>query len=282
MRIDAILKKGETLLSAAGIEEAKLDAFYLLEHCFSMNRMEYLMHCDKEGDAAAERRYFSLIKKRSEHIPLQQLTGEQDFMGYTFLVNEHVLIPRQDTETLVEELLPLAKGKRVLDMCTGSGCILISLALKAGILSGVGADISPEALEVAKENARRLGAAEAAVDGLQFIETDLFEKIEGAFDLIVSNPPYIETKELAGLQPEVRLHEPMLALDGKEDGLYFYRRIIEKAENYLTPGGILAFEIGYNQGKAVSELMLAAGYQGVQVKKDLPGLDRIVTGKLCK
>lgn len=282
MRIDAILKKGEALLLADGIEEAKLDAFYLLEHCFSMNRMEYLMHCMEEGNIEKEKEYFSLIEKRRKHIPLQQLTGEQAFMGYTFLVNEHVLIPRQDTETLVEELLPLAKGKRVLDMCTGSGCILISLALMAGIRTGVGADISREALKVARENAERLGAAKAVTDGLWFVETDLFDNIEGTFDLIVSNPPYIETGELAGLQPEVRLYEPMLALDGKEDGLYFYRRIIEKAGDYLALGGTLAFEIGYNQGKAVSELMLAAGYQEVQVKKDLPGLDRIVTGRLCK
>lgn len=282
MRIDAILKKGEALLLAAGIEEAKLDAFYLLEHCFSMNRMEYLMHCMEEGNIEKEKEYFSLIEKRRKHIPLQQLTGEQAFMGYTFLVNEHVLIPRQDTETLVEELLPLAKGKRVLDMCTGSGCILISLALMAGIRTGVGADISREALKVARENAERLGAAKAVTDGLWFVETDLFDNIEGTFDLIVSNPPYIETGELAGLQPEVRLYEPMLALDGKEDGLYFYCRIIEKAGDYLALGGTLAFEIGYNQGKAVSELMLAAGYQEVQVKKDLPGLDRIVTGRLCK
>lgn len=282
MNINEILKKGEQLLLEAGIAEAKWDAFYLLEHCFSMNRMEYLMYGNKEAEPEREEKYFSLIEKRSSHIPLQQLTGVQDFMGYTFQVNEHVLIPRQDTEVLVEELLPLVKGKRVLDMCTGSGCILISLALGAGLKSAMGADISKEALEVAKGNAERLKMADFVEKAPVFIETDLFEQVTGCFDVIVSNPPYIETKELEDLMPEVRLHEPMLALDGMEDGLHFYRKIIAEAGKYLTDEGILAFEIGYNQGETVPQLMREAGFCEVKVKKDLAGLDRVVIGKLCK
>lgn len=281
MKISEILAEGEQRLSQAGIEEAKLDAFYLMEHCFSISRMEYLLNPGKEASLAEEKRYFELLEKRSLRIPLQQLVGEQSFMGHSFLVDENVLIPRQDTETLVELLLPIAKGKKVLDMCTGSGCILISLALGAGLKKAVGADISPKALRVAVENGTRLKAADFVENGdISWLESDLFEKIEGAFDLIVSNPPYIETKELEGLQPEVRLYEPVLALDGKEDGLYFYRRIIKEAGAYLEKDGILAFEIGYNQGKAVKELMEMAGFYGVEVKKDLAGLDRIVIGGL--
>lgn len=279
MRLNEILKQGETLLLEAGIEDAKWDAFYLLEHCFDINRMEYLLHKEREGSCEGERLYFSLLEKRRRHIPLQYLTGEQEFMGHSFLVNEHVLIPRQDTEILVEELLPLAKGKRVLDMCTGSGCILISLALGAGLKQAAGADISAAALELAKENGKRLKAAAFVEEkNIDWIETNLFERIEGEFDIIVSNPPYIETKELSGLMPEVRLHEPMLALDGKEDGLYFYRRIVKAALDHLSPEGMLAFEIGYKQGEAVRGLMEAAGYQNVQIKQDLAGLDRIVIG----
>lgn len=280
MKINEILAEGERRLKEAGIEEAKLDAFYLLEHCFSISRMDYLMNPSKKAEPLAEKRYFELLEKRQNRVPLQQLTGVQSFMGHDFFVNEHVLIPRQDTETLVELLLPFAKGKKVLDMCTGSGCILISLALGAGLKSATGADISPEALKVAKENGKRLAVADFVEDGVvSWLETDLFEKIEGKFDLIVSNPPYIESKEILKLQPEVRLFEPVLALDGKEDGLYFYRRIIEEAGQYLEKDGMLAFEIGYNQGETVKRLMEEAGCEEVLVKKDLAGLDRIVTGK---
>lgn len=280
MRIDDILKAGEEILEKAGIGEAAIDAFYLLEHCFSISRARYFLCKKEEGGQAETKRYFELIEKRRQRIPLQHLTKEQVFMGHCFFVNEHVLIPRQDTETLVEELLPLAKGKRVLDLCTGSGCILISLALGAGLKRATGADISPQALKVAQENEKRLGAAAFVEDKtICWIETDLFHSIEEKFDLIVSNPPYIETAELERLQPEVRLHEPQEALDGKEDGLYFYRQIIQRAGEHLEKEGILAFEIGYDQGQAVCELMEAAGYRQVQLKQDLAGLDRIVIGR---
>ena len=198
-------------------------------------------------------------------------------MGYPFLVNDHVLIPRQDTETLVEEALKISyTGMKMLDMCTGSGCILFSmLKMKPGS-EGTGCDISEEALKVAEANRKRLEV------NAKLIQSDLFEHIEGTYDMIVSNPPYIRTAVIAELQDEVRLHDPWIALDGKEDGLFFYRKIVRESGRYLRKGGTLLFEIGHDQGEAVSELMKAEGYSDVKVKKDLAGLDRVVIGMYNK
>jgi len=194
-------------------------------------------------------------------------------MGYLFYVDEHVLIPRQDTETLAEEALKVLKpGMEVLDLCTGSGCILISLMKMCEGLYGTGSDISEEALEVARKNACRLEV------NATFIRSSLFEHISGRYDLIVSNPPYIRTSVIQELQEEVRLHDPFIALDGKEDGLYFYREIIKAGGGYLKPGGYLMFEIGYDQGTEVASLMEKHGYRNIMVKKDLAGLDRVVSG----
>ena len=194
-------------------------------------------------------------------------------MGYPFYVDEHVLIPRQDTETLAEEALKVLKpGMQVLDLCTGSGCILISLMKMCEGLYGTGSDISEEALEVARKNACRLEV------NATFIRSSLFEHISGRYDLIVSNPPYIRTSVIQELQEEVRLHDPFIALDGKEDGLYFYREIIKAGGGYLKPGGYLMFEIGYDQGTEVASLMEKHGYRNIMVKKDLEGLDRVVSG----
>ena len=193
-------------------------------------------------------------------------------MGYPY-VDEHVLIPRQDTETLAEEALKVLKpGMQVLDLCTGSGCILISLMKMCEGLYGTGSDISEEALEVARKNACRLEV------NATFIRSSLFEHISGRYDLIVSNPPYIRTSVIQELQEEVRLHDPFIALDGKEDGLYFYREIIKAGGGYLKPGGYLMFEIGYDQGTEVASLMEKHGYRNIMVKKDLAGLDRVVSG----
>ena len=194
-------------------------------------------------------------------------------MGYPFYVDEHVLIPRQDTETLAEEALKVLKpGMQVLDLCTGSGCILISLMKMCEGLYGTGSDISEEALEVARKNACRLEV------NATFIRSSLFEHISGRYDLIVSNPPYIRTSVIQELQEEVRLHDPFIALDGKEDGLYFSREIIKAGGGYLKPGGYLMFEIGYDQGTEVASLMEKHGYRNIMVKKDLAGLDRVVSG----
>ena len=271
-------EQGCRTLQAAGIEEAILDARLLLEAMCGTDRNDLLVHGEQPVAPQAEEKYLNWIRQRAEHIPLQQLTGEQDFMGLTFSVNEHVLIPRQDTEILVEEVLKeLHDGMRVLDMCTGSGCILLSLLHYSNDCEGLGVDLSAEALEVAGRNVLKVLTPEKA-EHAHFLQSDLFEKVEGKFEIIVSNPPYIASAEVEKLMPEVRDHEPRMALDGTEDGLYFYRRIIEEAGKHLVSSGMLFFEIGYDQGQAVSELMRTEGYCEVQVVQDYAGLDRVVLG----
>lgn len=293
-------------LEESGIEEASLDAWLLLEHVTGISRASYYADPDREMSPDEWRRYSELVGRRAERVPLQHITGTQEFMGLVFEVNEHVLIPRQDTEILVEQALAfIGSGKvpaaensrtRILDMCTGSGCILLSVmhwaesyrqkALrKAGdtarggekqdiIIEGTGADISPKALAVAEKNARRLGISAG------FVESDLFGAVRGKYGMILSNPPYIRTDEIKDLQEEVRLHDPVIALDGREDGLYYYRRIVRESRSYLDEGGALLFEIGCDQAEAVSGLMRGAGFSEITVKKDLAGLDRVVSGVL--
>ena len=271
-------EQGCRTLQAAGIEEAALDARLLLEAVCGTDRNDLLVHGEQPVAPEAEEKYLNWIRQRAEHIPLQQLTGEQGFMGLTFSVNEHVLIPRQDTEILVEEVLKeLHDGMRVLDMCTGSGCILLSLLHYSNDCEGLGVDLSAEALEVAGRNVLKVLTPEKA-EHAHFLQSDLFEKVEGKFEIIVSNPPYIASAEVEKLMPEVRDHDPRMALDGTEDGLYFYRRIIEEAGKHLVSSGMLFFEIGYDQGQAVSELMRTEGYCEVQVVQDYAGLDRVVFG----
>ena len=271
-------EQGCRTLQAAGIEEAALDARLLLEAVCGTDRNDLLVHGEQPVSPEAEEKYLNWIRQRAEHIPLQQLTGEQDFMGLTFSVNEHVLIPRQDTEILVEEVLKeLHDGMRVLDMCTGSGCILLSLLHYSNDCEGLGVDLSAEALEVAGRNVLKVLTPEKA-EHAHFLQSDLFEKVEGKFEIIVSNPPYIASAEVDRLMPEVRDHEPRMALDGTEDGLEFYRRIIAEAGQYLVSSGMLFFEIGYDQGQAASELMREHGYREVQVVQDYAGLDRVVYG----
>lgn len=275
-------EKGSRILNEAGIEESTLDARLLLEAVCGTNRNDLLVHGEQPVEPEAEEKYFGWIGKRAGRIPLQQLTGEQDFMGLTFNVNEHVLIPRQDTEILVEEVLKeLHDGMRILDMCTGSGCILLSLLHYSNDCEGLGVDLSAEALKVAGRNVLKVLTPEKA-EHAHFLQSDLFEKVEGKFEIIVSNPPYIASAEVEKLMPEVRDHEPRMALDGTEDGLHFYRRIIEEAGKHLVSSGMLFFEIGYDQGQAVSELMRTEGYCEVQVVQDYAGLDRVVLGTYCE
>ena len=275
-------EQGCRTLQAAGIEEAALDARLLLEAVCGTDRNDLLVHGEQTVAPEAEEKYLNWIRQRAEHIPLQQLTGEQGFMGLTFNVNEHVLIPRQDTEILVEEVLKeLHDGMRVLDMCTGSGCILLSLLHYSNDCEGLGVDLSAEALEVAGRNVLKVLTPEKA-EHAHFLQSDLFEKVEGKFEIIVSNPPYIASAEVDKLMPEVRDHDPRMALDGTEDGLHFYRRIIEEAGKHLVSSGMLFFEIGYDQGQAVSELMRTEGYCEVQVVQDYAGLDRVVLGTYCE
>lgn len=274
MQYAKLYQIGKEQLQKAGITEAELDARLLLEFICHTDRNALYAHGDQEIEDEKMQDFLQLIEKRAVHIPLQHLTGEQNFMGLDFLVNEHVLIPRQDTEILVEEIMrDLHDGIRILDMCTGSGCILLSLLHYSNDCSGVGVDVSEDALAVARQNADRLAEKQAV-----FIQSDLFEKVEGSFDLIVSNPPYIRSQEIAGLMPEVREHEPHLALDGKDDGLHFYREITKGAMLHLKRGGQLFFEIGYDQGEAVRALLAANGYTEIAVVKDYAGLDRVVYG----
>lgn len=264
---------GEKILTMAGIVDVKTDAWMLLEMAAKIDRSYYYMHMDDEISKEQLGEYECALKKRAEHIPLQYIVGETAFMGLPFKVNSSVLIPRQDTETLVEEALKVAKpGMKVLDMCTGSGCIIISILHHGKELEGYASDISRHAINVAKENAKLNHIA------VSFQTGDLFDHIKEKYDIIVSNPPYIRTEEIAKLMPEVQNFEPYDALDGKEDGLFFYRRIVEQAGNYLNPGGHLLFEIGYDQGQDVSEMMEQAGFQNVRVIKDLAGNDRVVGG----
>ena len=274
MQYAKLYQIGKEQLQKAGITDAELDARLLLEFICHTDRNALYAHGDQEIEDEKMQDFLQLIEKRAVHIPLQHLTGEQYFMGLDFLVNEHVLIPRQDTEILVEEIMrDLHDGIRILDMCTGSGCILLSLLHYSNDCSGVGVDVSEDALAVARQNADRLVEKQAV-----FIQSDLFEKVEGSFDLVVSNPPYIRSQEIAGLMPEVREHEPHLALDGKDDGLHFYREIIKGAMPHLKRGGQLFFEIGYDQGEAVQALLVANGYTEIAVVKDYAGLDRVVYG----
>ena len=275
MTLKEAYEYGQVQLKNAEIDDAVLDAWYLLEYVTGISRAMYFMDMNREISLEQETMYRGYVATRAEHIPLQHITGVQEFMGLSFCVNEHVLVPRQDTEILVENVLQdLESDMRVLDMCTGSGCILLSLLKLCGCanVSGVGADISEEALKVARQNAESLEV------NAQFLHSDLFEKVEGLYDIIVSNPPYIPSSVIEELKEEVKFHDPYLALDGKEDGLHFYRRIVEESPKYLKKGGKIYFEIWHDQGEDVSKLMKDAGFTDVTVKKDLAGLDRVVFG----
>ena len=280
MTLYDLLNEGNAALQQAGDTDGENDAKLLLFEAFHLDLVHFLMDRLRplsEQDAKVQeqiRTYREMIEKRASRIPLQQILGSQEFMGLTFRVTPDVLIPRQDTETLVEQVLHEQKDPdiRLLDLCTGSGCILLSLLhLKPGV-EGTGVDLSPEALKVAEKNRERLGAKAA------LIQSDLFDKIESAFDVIVSNPPYIKRAEIETLMDEVRLHEPYMALDGHEDGLYFYRKIAEEAPKYLRADGGLFLEIGCDQGACVAELLRHQGFADVKVVKDLAGLDRVVEG----
>ena len=310
-----VLNYGKQTLKNAGIAEADLDAWYLFEQIFGISRAQYFL-CARENIAgstaqkmAAQEQtgnslksknaldcvelwlkekmsaYENTLDKRASRIPLQQILGQQEFMGLTFFVNEHVLIPRQDTETLVELVLNEQKDKNVsiLDMCTGSGCIAVSLKKLGGYACVEGADISEEALKVAKRNSEEIlenSDVNSSRTGVIFRRSDMFSAFPETerFNVIVSNPPYIPSAVIEELEPEVRDHEPRGALDGTADGLYFYRILAEECAKHLTPGGHVYFEIGYDQGAAVKELLDIHGFKDTRVIQDLTGKDRVVCG----
>lgn len=264
------LDEGNKYLQDANIDEWKTDAWYLFSHVLDIDRARYFTHLNELINKNQYNKYINLIEERSNHIPLQHIIGYTEFMGLKIKVNDHVLIPRQDTEVLVEEVLKVSHNKDVLDLCTGSGCIIISLKKLANINKSLGSDISKDALVLARENAKLND-----VD-VTFIESDLFNNIEGKFDIIVSNPPYIPSEDIEELSIEVRDYEPSGALDGKSDGLYFYRKIVEEVKSYIKPDGILFFEIGYNQADDLINILMSEGINDIEVIKDLAGHDRVI------
>ena len=264
-------------LNKSGFAEAESDSRLIFEYIAGIDRVKLSLEGDRELEPGIEEKLKAALAKRLTHMPVQYITGYQNFMGLEFMVSKDVLIPRMDTETLVEEVLRLGLSNvRVLDICTGSGCILLSILKYVYGSSGVGVDISDGALGVAKANSEALG-----IDAT-FIKSDMFENIpkDERFDIVVSNPPYIRSDVIGTLMSEVKDYEPLLALDGSEDGLKFYRIIADRAPEYLNNGGMLFLEIGYDQGAEVSALLSAAGFMDVEVIKDLSGLDRVVSGRI--
>ena len=270
---DIIKKLGE-----AGIAEALTESRIIMRELAGTDTSELLSHPEKELDEQVCRHIYDCVKRRLMREPLQYILGSWDFMGLNFYISPKVLIPRPDTEILVEcALKKLHDGMRILDLCTGSGCIILSLLNYSNDCSGTGVDLSPDALEAAEINAKRILGDEKA-ESLELVLSNLYDKVEGKYDIIVSNPPYIESNVIDGLEPEVKDYEPMLALDGGLDGLDIIAEIISGAGAHLTGGGSLLFEIGYNQGPAVMELMKKNGYIDIECIKDYAGNDRVVRG----
>lgn len=277
MNYREVLNMGIARLESAGIEGAKVDAKLLLQKAADLSSTELILKAFDEIEKEKEEAYFAFLKKREKRIPLQYITGEAPFMNYVFKTNEKVLIPRFDTEILVDNALKNAPDKKisVLDMCCGTGCIGISFYLerkRKGISDSVTlVDISDDAIAVSKKNSELLGA------DVNIVKSDLYSEIKNeSFDMILSNPPYIKSSEIETLLPEVKDHEPHLALDGKENGLYFYKRIIEGLKERLNDNGMVIFEIGCDQYEAVKGLLVDNSFRNVRVVKDLSGLDRVV------
>lgn len=287
MNIKEYLRYSIDFLKTANIEAPVLEAGVILCHVLKCDRTYLYSHEDRKLIEHEVELIKYMLEQRTNNVPIQYLVGKTEFMSLSFVVSPAVLIPRQDTEILVEKCIELVKTRssaeagnckvNVLDMCTGSGCIAISIAHYCPDSRVLACDVSRDALAIAKVNSERVGVE----NRLELRWGNLFEALDGEqqFDLIVSNPPYIETKTISELQKEVRDHEPSLALDGGQDGLDFYRRITALAPNYLKQGGYLAFEIGYNQAQSVSELMSQYFYN-IEVHKDLSGNDRVVVGCL--
>lgn len=275
MTYGEILSYGKDFLKSAGIDDYDTDGWLLFAYCTNMNRNRYILHMMEEAPECILQSYEVLLKLRTHHKPLQYILGTQNFFGRDFFVNESVLIPRDDTENLVLQVLEnVAENSKVLDMCTGSGCIAISLKCERPDLEVYASDISKAALEIAKLNAWYHN-----VD-ITFSLGDLFEPVKEKFDAIVSNPPYIESGEIAKLEANVREFEPKIALDGGITGLDFYERIFKDARMYLNLGGYMAVEIGCFQATSVSAIAKSNGYTDIKVVKDLSGLDRVVSARM--
>lgn len=279
-----LYEEGRRILEQAGLPDAALDARFLLEEVCGTNLQTLLVFPEKKVTEEEVNQYRAFIQRRKDREPTAMILGEWDFMGLTFRLNKSTLIPEQDTEVLVETALEELKRRglgeaplRILDLCTGSGCILLSLLHELRNAGGLGTDLSEEALEAARENAVRLGLQERAA----FRQGDLWEPVgDERFDLIVSNPPYVPTEVIPTLEPEVRCGEPYAALDGGEDGLVFYRRIMREAAGHLKPSGIIIVESGFDEAPQIAALMQDQKLRGIRTVQDYGGLDRVVLGAL--
>ena len=277
-----LYEEGRRILEQAGLPDAALDARFLLEEVCGTNLQTLLVFPEKKVTEEEVNQYRAFVQRRKDREPTAMILGEWDFMGLTFRLNKSTLIPEQDTEVLVETALEELKRRglgeaplRILDLCTGSGCILLSLLHELRNAGGLGTDLSEEALEAARENAVRLGLQERAA----FRQGDLWEPVgDERFDLIVSNPPYVPTDVIPTLEPEVRCGEPYAALDGGEDGLVFYRRIMREAAGHLKPSGIIIVESGFDEAAQIAALMQDQKLRGIRTVKDYGGLDRVVLG----
>lgn len=277
-----LYEEGRRILEQAGLPDAALDARFLLEEVCGTNLQTLLVFPEKKVTEEEVNQYRAFVQRRKDREPTAMILGEWDFMGLTFRLNKSTLIPEQDTEVLVETALEELKRRgsgeaplRILDLCTGSGCILLSLLHELRNAGGLGTDLSEEALEAARENAVRLGLQERAA----FRQGDLWEPVgDERFDLIVSNPPYVPTDVIPTLEPEVRCGEPYAALDGGEDGLVFYRRILKEAAGHLKPSGIIIVESGFDEAAQIAALMQDQKLRGIRTVKDYGGLDRVVLG----
>lgn len=279
-----LYEEGRRILEQAGLPDAALDARFLLEEVCGTNLQTLLVFPEKKVTEEEVNQYRAFVQRRKDREPTAMILGEWDFMGLTFRLNKSTLIPEQDTEVLVETALEELKRRgpgeaplRILDLCTGSGCILLSLLHELRNACGLGTDLSEEALEAARENAVRLGLQERAA----FRQGDLWEPVgDERFDLIISNPPYVPTDVIPTLEPEVRCGEPYAALDGGEDGLVFYRRILKEAAGHLKPSGIIIVESGFDEAAQIAALMQDQKLRGIRTVKDYGGLDRVVLGAL--
>ena len=287
MRVAEVLKRATVRLGEAGIRSPQLDAELILSHLLGLERINLHIYPEREISREMCQKFWEKVEKREKRMPAQYIVNNQEFMGLDFWVEEGVLIPRPDTEILVEKVIEIyqdhygGKKLQILDMGFGSGAIAISLGKYIEEAMVFGVDISPKAFELAERNALKHGVG----DRVKFFQGDLFKGLENAnlqraFDLIVSNPPYIKADVLPTLGPEVRDYEPGLALDGGRDGLCFYRRILEGVGDFLNRDGWLAVEIGYDQGQAVKKMMADKGFANIGLVKDLAGLDRVVVGRL--
>ena len=281
MKIKEAYELTKAALIGAGIEEFESDCGLIISEVTKKSVLSLKLSPDEMLSESEEKRLFEITERRKRREPLQFILGYAYFMGLKFPVKEadDTLIPRFDTEILCETVLKELKGgERILDLCTGSGCILLAIAKNKDISFGAGCDISENAVLAAKRNADRFLLS----DKCSFFQGDLYAALPKGiepFDIIVSNPPYIRERDMEGLMPEVKSYEPRRALYGGEDGLFFYRRIIKDAGKYLNAGGRLFFEIGMDEGEEVSELLLEAGFSDIRIIKDLSALDRVVCAK---